>query len=81
MGGSFASSKTPDRFAGVEVSRAVTGAPILPGNLAWVDCKLHSALPGGDHTIFVGEVVDAAAPAEGDPLLYFNRAWGTFSAT
>ena len=81
LGGKFASSKTPDRFAGVDVTRAETGAPILPNNLAWVDCKLHSVLPGGDHSIFVGEVVDAAVPGEGDPLLYFNRAWGTFSAT
>src|SRR5688572_28814488 len=34
LGVRFASSKTPDRFAGLDVSRAVSGAAILPGNLA-----------------------------------------------
>lgn len=79
-GGKFASSKTPDRFAGIDVSRAETGAPILPGSLAWVDCKLRDTFDGGDHSIFVGEVVAGAAPGEGEPLLYFNRAWGKFQA-
>jgi len=79
LGMRFASSKITDRFAGVDITRATTGAPILPGNLAWVDCRLRDIFPGGDHSIFVGEVVKGDAPGGQDPLTYFNRQWGKFT--
>jgi len=54
----------------------LTGAPIIEGGLAWLDCRLDQIHPGGDHTIFVGRVV-AAGVAEGqdDPLLYFGSQY------
>jgi flavin reductase len=54
----------------------LTGAPILVGGLAWLDCRLEQAHTSGDHTIFVGRVV-AAGVAEGqdDPLLYFGSQY------
>ncbi|MFO7634314.1 MAG: flavin reductase family protein [Caldilinea sp.] len=64
-----------DRFAGMELQQGVTGAPILPDVLAWIDCRLRHAYDGGDHTIFVGEVMAAGATEERSPLLYFNRMW------
>lgn len=79
LGMRFASSKINDRFAGVDITRATTGAAILPGNLAWVDCRLKDAYAGGDHTIFVGEVLAGDAPGGQDPLTYYNRQWGTFT--
>ncbi len=36
-----------------------TGAPILDQAVAWLDCRLHSAVDVGAHTLFLGEVVDA----------------------
>jgi len=48
----------------------VTGAPVLDQAVAWVDCRVHSHLELGDHTLFVGEVVDAGfAKAEDTPVL------------
>jgi flavin reductase (DIM6/NTAB) family NADH-FMN oxidoreductase RutF len=67
-----------DRFAGVSYTTAVTGSPILPGVLSWVDCRTVQITDGGDHGIFVGEVMAATTPQEGEPLLYHNRRWGTF---
>jgi flavin reductase (DIM6/NTAB) family NADH-FMN oxidoreductase RutF len=69
-----------DRFAGIDFKTAITGSPILPGCLAWADCKVYDIYDGGDHTIFVGEVVAGDAPVNreasgGVPLLYYNRAW------
>lgn len=64
-----------DRFAGIEFKAAVTDSPVLPGTLGWVDCKLRHAYDGGDHTIFVGEVVAGETSQDDDPLLYYNRAW------
>jgi flavin reductase (DIM6/NTAB) family NADH-FMN oxidoreductase RutF len=50
----------------------VTGAPILKDALGWVDCKLKEILPGGDHDIFIGEIVAGEAGDNGLPLLYFG---------
>jgi flavin reductase (DIM6/NTAB) family NADH-FMN oxidoreductase RutF len=36
----------------------VTGAPVLEQSVAFVDCEVRERLPTGDHTLFVGEVVD-----------------------
>jgi len=76
----FANPRVEDRYAGIDWTTAQTGSPILPGCLAWVDCKLHQVHDGGDHTIFIGEVVAGSAPPAGEangsaPLLYYNRAW------
>ena len=35
-----------------------TGAPILDQAVAWVDCRVHSSVDLGSHTLFLGEVVD-----------------------
>jgi flavin reductase (DIM6/NTAB) family NADH-FMN oxidoreductase RutF len=37
-----------------------SGAPILNQAVAYVDCELRQAVDLGSHTLFVGEVVDAA---------------------
>ncbi len=64
-----------DRFEGIETRAAATGSPLLPGVLSWVDCRLWNRYEGGDHSIFVGEVVDLAATTSDTPLLYHNRVW------
>lgn len=61
----------PKDLGDLGCATATTGAPIIPGTLGWVDCRLHETLPGGDHDIFVGEIV-AGELGEGRPLLFFN---------
>jgi len=43
---------------GEAVHAATTGAPILDGALAWLDCEVRHVLALGSHGWFVGEVVD-----------------------
>lgn len=64
-----------DRFAGPTTQTAVTGCPLLPDSLAWVDCTVWAMYDGGDHTIFVGEVQDLSVSDLDMPLLYHNRLW------
>ena len=45
---------------GRAVRDASTGAPVFDEALAWMDCSVRHALDLGSHTLFVGEVVDAA---------------------
>lgn len=62
----------PKDFSGFRWKTAVTGAPILEDSLGYVDCRMQSILPGGDHDIFVGEIVAGDARDEGEPLMYFS---------
>ncbi len=64
-----------DRFAGIDVFTATTGSPLLPKVLAWLDCQVSAGFDGGDHTIFLGEVVAAGVDGGVDPILYHNRHW------
>jgi flavin reductase (DIM6/NTAB) family NADH-FMN oxidoreductase RutF len=52
----------------------VTGAPVIEGALAWLDCSLAATHPGGDHTIFVGRV-EAGGEGGGQPLVWFDRGY------
>ena len=64
-----------DRFAGLTVAAEVTGAPVFPEAVAWVDCRVVARHPGATYTIFVGEVLAAGlgSAAEAPPLVYFRR--------
>ncbi|MFJ3666891.1 flavin reductase [Streptomyces sp. NPDC090106] len=65
-----------DRFTEGRWETRVTGSPVLGDAAAWVDCQVRHVYPGGDHTIFVGEVVDAQVPRLVTPLLFHSRSWG-----
>ena len=45
---------------GRAVRGATTGAPVFDEAPAWMDCAVRHRLDLGTHTLFVGEVVDAA---------------------
>ncbi len=64
-----------DKWQGVEFDYWETGSPILPNCLANFDCRTHAIHDGGDHRIFIGEVVRFTASTEGNPLLYFRGSY------
>ena len=47
------------------------GVPVLDDALAWIACELVELLPGGDHTIGIGSVIDGGA-SDGEPLVFFR---------
>ena len=49
-----------DALNGRPVRTATTGAPVFEEAIAWLDCEVRHTLDLGSHTLFVGEVVDAA---------------------
>ncbi|GIU83455.1 MAG: flavin reductase [Acidimicrobiales bacterium] len=55
---------------GYEYWLGVSGAPILSIAVAYLDCRVHQQVDVGSHTLFIGEVVDAAFQREEDtPVL------------
>ena len=67
-------SRVEDKFEGIAVSRGTTGVPLINGALTTIECEIRDQLPGGDHSIFVGEVV-AVTTGEGAPLVYFRSGY------
>ena len=74
----FASRGT-DKFSGFEsVPGPKTGLPLVPGALVHLECRMHERLPGGDHTILIGQVLTAQTDDGAAPLLHYNRLMGRF---
>ena len=60
------------RFSNLQCETGATGAPLLAGSVASLDCRLEAAHEAGDHIIYVGEVVGLHL-SDGAPLLFHNR--------
>ncbi|MBE8522940.1 flavin reductase family protein [Amycolatopsis sp. H6(2020)] len=70
----FADWRRPDGIAQFEAvgytPGGKTGAPLLNGALAWLECELAQVIEGGDHSIFLGRVV-ATSRGTGEHALVF----------
>ena len=64
------SRKVGDRFAGVRWTELANGAVIVHEATAWLDCRLHSELPAGDHTIALLEICELSADPDTPPLVF-----------
>lgn len=64
-------SKHPDKFEGVSHTTKHSGAPVLEEALAWIDCRVVNRFEGGDHTLFLGEVLGLEHRG-GRPLLFYG---------
>jgi flavin reductase (DIM6/NTAB) family NADH-FMN oxidoreductase RutF len=69
----FAKRLAPDpenEFAEIPHDLGETGAPIISGALAVFECRMVQSYPGGDHDIFIGEVLHARILSHERPLLF-----------
>jgi flavin reductase (DIM6/NTAB) family NADH-FMN oxidoreductase RutF len=65
--------KDVDRFATGSWTTLRTGAPVLAGTAAGLDCMLGESMVQGTHTVFFGDVVATAQASDRDTLLYGAR--------
>lgn len=79
-GGFARSGASVDKFAGVRWVAGPSGAPVLEGVSAWIDCALWAEYDGGDHTIAVGRVLDLGADPSRPALLYYRGRYGVTAA-
>lgn len=50
-------------------------APALVGNAATLTCRPWAEYDGGDHVIFIGEIVDASVDVSKEPLLFYRSTF------
>lgn len=64
-----------DKFDGLEPGNGPEGAPLIAGCAARFGCRARYEYEGGDHAIFLGEVVDFAQTSA-EPLVYHSGGYG-----
>lgn len=63
----------PAQFDRVDwVPGPYSGAPVLSGSLAWLECELVESYAGGDHSIFLGAVVSCHCGPIRSALLFYG---------
>jgi len=70
--------RVPDgdnRFHDLRTFSLQSGAPLLNGGLAVLDCRVVHTYPMPNSTLFVGEVLEAHDSPDGRPLVYLNRTY------
>jgi flavin reductase (DIM6/NTAB) family NADH-FMN oxidoreductase RutF len=67
-----------NKFEGVAYRRGINQVPILEDALAHIECRLYAAYDGGDHTLYLGEVLEAET-REGKPLLFYRGGYRALS--
>lgn len=72
-------TKDEDKFTGIGWSPAGSGAPLLDGVLAWIDCEIAEVVDAGDHVCVLGRVLDLGTGVDGGPLVFYRGGYGRFA--
>ena len=64
-----------DKWQDIAYETWDTGCPIIPDALAVFECKTAYTYQGGDHVIFVGEVLKFDFDPQGKPLLFWGGGY------
>ena len=52
------------------------GVPVIASSIAWMVCRRDSVVAIGDHSLFIGELIDCDHDPFADPLVYFGGRYG-----
>ena len=71
----FASKRVAKEKFASATHELVDGVPVLEGVVAWFVCELRDLVPGGDHTIGIGEVTALDHDAGAEPLMFHRGGY------
>ena len=54
------------------VTPRTTNIKIISNSIAWIECKVKNIIDGGDHNIYLGEVLSGSLSEKKQPLVYHN---------
>jgi 3-hydroxy-9,10-secoandrosta-1,3,5(10)-triene-9,17-dione monooxygenase reductase component len=72
-------SRGADKFAGLTLTRGAGGVPLLEGCAARFECRTAQRIAGGDHEIYIGEVL-AFENCQRPPLLFHGGQYAALAA-
>lgn len=64
-----------DKWSEIQYTSGVTECPLLPDALACFECRPFAQHKAGDHTIFIGEIVNYAFRDNAKPLVFFRGGY------
>ena len=64
----FRSGRDVDKFATVPFERGITGSPLLPGTVGYLEAEVRSVLDGGTHFFYLADVLAGELVADREPL-------------
>ena len=67
-----------DKFRGIGWHPTLSGAPVLAGVLAWIECTIEAEHEAGDHVLVLGRVRELDVELEGRPLVFYRGGYGRF---
>jgi flavin reductase (DIM6/NTAB) family NADH-FMN oxidoreductase RutF len=70
------SSRETAKFRDLRWRPATSGAPILEGVLAWVDCETEQVHEAGDHHLVIGRVRELDVARTAGPLVFYRGGYG-----
>lgn len=62
------------RFEDIDYTLSPSGAPVLPGVIAWIDCSIESVTPTGDHWFVLAKVNDLHTTESRESALVFFKS-------
>ena len=68
----FRSGRKHDKFQNIPYFDAPNGSPVLKDAMAFLECKLTDAFTAGDHSLFIGSIVEAGLLKSDQPPLIFR---------
>ncbi len=66
----FRSGRDEDKFATIPFERGMTGSPLLPGIVGYLECMVRSTLDAGAHLFYLADVVEGRLVADREPLCF-----------
>lgn len=74
-------SEDARRLMGHSYRPGQTGSPILDDCVAHIECRVTEIFPGGDHSIFIGQVEAGEVTREAPPLIFHRGKYGRLHAS
>lgn len=72
----FSTEPGETRFDGVRWRPTPSGAPMLEGAVAWLECEIDGVRAAGDHSIVVGRVLGTSIQG-GPALTFYGGSYGS----
>lgn len=56
------------------------GVPVIASSIAWMVCRRDHVVAVGDHSLFIGELIDCDHDPVANPLVYFGGRYGKLAS-